>query len=149
VQAILSQLSSPAVQGIELACIFEEEPETSGYLIMHIPKSDALVESLFKRSKGFYERAGTSFVEMDDQRLVNKAKHKPLGKRLVPYLRLTAVYVCILLTLAIGIFIGAAVTSEAAFKRGFAAGKKDSQTEKFKEASGEEKQIEPSLPNRP
>lgn len=139
VQAILSQLSTPAVQGIELACIFEEDEKESGYLVMHVPKSDVLVESLFKKSKGFYERAGTSFVEMDDQRLVAKAKHKPLSKRLMPYVRFTVFYFCMLVALALGVVLGIAVTNEAAFQRGFAAGKNEARVEKSKEASGEMK----------
>lgn len=149
VQAILSQISSPAVQGVELTCISENEPKESGYLVMHVPKSDVLVESLFKKNKGFYERAGTSFVEMDDQRLVAKAKHNPLGKKLVPYLRFTAFYIGMLVALALGVFIGVAVTNEAAFQRGFAAGQKDAQAEKSKEASGEAKSTEPREENMP
>lgn len=147
VQAVTCQLTGPTVQGIEHFCIFEDDAKNSGYLVMHIPKSETLVESLFKKNKGFYERAGSSFVEMDDQRLVSKAKYKPLAKKVLPYLRFTAFYIGMLIALALGVFIGVSVTNEAAFQRGLAAGKEASQVEKSKEASGESKPI--SRPNVP
>lgn len=137
VQAILCHLSAPAVQGIELFCIFEDDHDSSGYLIMHVPKSTALIESLFKKNKGFYERAGTSFVEMADSRLVAKAKHVPFGKRLVPYMRAFGVYIAMLLVFVVGCFLGIRVTEDVAYKRGLAAGRQEAKEEKSREASGE------------
>ncbi|HIA54778.1 MAG TPA: ATP-binding protein [Candidatus Melainabacteria bacterium] len=136
-EQFLSQCSSPAVQGVEFHCVFENESKASGYLIMHIPKSAVLIESVFKKNKGFYERSGTSFVEMSAQRLVAKAKHKPFSKVLAPYLRFTAFYIGILISLLIGVILGVAVTNEASYQRGFAAGRQEARSEKSKEASGE------------
>lgn len=130
VHTVSSQLTSPAVQGIEFFCIFEDEAKESGYLVMHIPKSAALVESLFKKCKGFYERAGTSFIEMADSRLVAKAKHVPLSKRLVPYMRAFGVYVVILLFFAIGFIVGGQVVGNIAYKKGLSDGIEQTQKER-------------------
>ncbi|HNB25113.1 MAG TPA: ATP-binding protein [Candidatus Melainabacteria bacterium] len=137
VQSSIHQLTAPAVQGVEFFCILEDEPKTAGYLVLHIPASSIPIESVFKKCKGFYERAGTSFVEMTGNRLVEKAKHRPLSKVLIPYMRALAIYSTILLVLISGLFFGWRVGREAAYKDGFAAGKQAAEEERQREAAGE------------
>ncbi|HIA52081.1 MAG TPA: ATP-binding protein [Candidatus Melainabacteria bacterium] len=137
VTSSICQLTAPAVQGVETVCILEKEHATAGYLILHVPASAILIESVFKKCKGFYERAGTSFVEMTGNRLVQKAKHRPLSKVLVPYMRALAIYSAILIVLISGLFFGWKVGREAAYNDGFAAGKQAGLEEKQREATSE------------
>lgn len=138
IQSTLSQLTAPAVQGVEIFCILEDDSKSSGYVVLHVPASTVPVESVFKKCKGFYERAGTSFIEMNGNRLVQKAKYRPLSKVLIPYMRAFAIYSIILLVLISGLIFGWKVGREAAYNEGFAAGKQAAEEEKHKEAAGEE-----------
>lgn len=134
VQSSIHQLTAPPVQGVEFTCIFEDESKTTGYLVLHVPTSSIPIESVFKKCKGFYERAGTSFVEMTGNRLVQKAKHRPLGKVLMPYMRALAVYTGLLVVLFVGLVFGWNVGRRAAYNDGFAAGKQAAEEERQKEA---------------
>lgn len=144
VNSSIHQLTVPAVQGVELFCILEEEQGTAGYLLLHVPASSIPIESVFKKCKGFYERAGTSFVEMTGNRLVHKAKHRPLGKVLIPYMRAFAIYSVILSVLIAGLFFGWKVGREAAYNDGFTAGKRAALEQRETEAAGEERPKAPS-----
>lgn len=66
------QLVNPPVKGIDTELIFDGLDR--GYLLMLIPNSSELVQSITKKGKGFYERVGTSFLEMADERLAAKAQ---------------------------------------------------------------------------
>lgn len=136
-QSSISQMTLPPVQGVEHLTIIENEQNASGYLVVYIPPSSIPIESVFKKCKGFYERAGTSFVEMTGNRLVQKAKHRPLGKVLVPYMRAFAMYMAVLLVLVCGLFFGWQFGHEKAYSDGFAAGKREALRESTKQASGE------------
>lgn len=62
-----SQVVTPPVREIRHHLIFEDNE--SGYLVMLIPKSKDVIQSITKKGKGFYERIGSSFIEMSDERL--------------------------------------------------------------------------------
>lgn len=66
------QLVTPPVRKIDTHMIFDGEDR--GFLIMHVPNSPNLVQSVTKKGKGFFERVGTSFLEMADDRLAEKAQ---------------------------------------------------------------------------
>ncbi|HNB22586.1 MAG TPA: ATP-binding protein [Candidatus Melainabacteria bacterium] len=144
IQSCIHQLTAPAVQGVELFCIPDEDQVTAGYLVVHVPASSIPVESVFKKCKGFYERAGTSFVEMTGNRLVQKAKHRPLGKLLIPYMRAFAIYSVILGVLIAGLCFGWGVGRKAAYNEGFEAGKQAALKQSAKESAGEKRPKSPS-----
>lgn len=61
------QLVTPAVKRIETHLILDGADR--GYLVMLIPENPHLVQSITKKGKGFFERVGTSFLEIADDRL--------------------------------------------------------------------------------
>lgn len=62
-----TQVVTPPVREIRHHLIFQDHE--SGYLVMLIPKSKDVIQSITKKGKGFYERIGSSFIEMSDDRL--------------------------------------------------------------------------------
>ncbi len=100
-----SQLVEPRLQKIRYHIISKDE--FSGYLVMLIPDSkEFLVQSITKKGKGFYERVGTSFSEVSDERLIEKSQRAYQIKQKTTSMRIAGATVVLVLTYIFGFFFG-------------------------------------------
>lgn len=107
-----SQLVEPRLQKIRYHIIPTDE--FSGYLVMLIPDSkEFLIQSITKKGKGFYERVGTSFSEVSDERLIEKSQRAYLTKQKVTSMRVAGITVILVMTYIFGFFFGCITSMKA------------------------------------